>query len=205
MGKSRLVYEFTHSHRLQGWLVLESCVGLVRQGDELPAGDRPPQGLLQDPGPGRPARDPGEGDGQAADPRRSPEADAAGVAGPARRARGRCRVARRSTRPSAASGRSTPSSALLLREAKSSRSCSSSRICTGSTPRPRRCSTRWSRACRRRALLCSSTTVRSTSTAGEARPTTRSSGSMRCRSESAESCCTRCSATTQAWSLSSSS
>jgi len=24
MGKSRLVYEFTHSHRLQGWLVLES-------------------------------------------------------------------------------------------------------------------------------------------------------------------------------------
>jgi len=25
MGKSRLVYEFTHSHRLQGWLVLESA------------------------------------------------------------------------------------------------------------------------------------------------------------------------------------
>jgi hypothetical protein len=24
VGKSRLVYEFTHSHRLQGWLVLES-------------------------------------------------------------------------------------------------------------------------------------------------------------------------------------
>jgi hypothetical protein len=24
LGKSRLVYEFTHSHRLQGWLVLES-------------------------------------------------------------------------------------------------------------------------------------------------------------------------------------
>jgi hypothetical protein len=24
VGKSRLVYEFTHSHRLQDWLVLES-------------------------------------------------------------------------------------------------------------------------------------------------------------------------------------
>ena len=24
MGKSRLVYEFVHSHRTQGWLVLES-------------------------------------------------------------------------------------------------------------------------------------------------------------------------------------
>ena len=36
-------------------------LGLVRQGDELLAGDRPPQGLLQDPGPGRPARDPREG------------------------------------------------------------------------------------------------------------------------------------------------
>ena len=25
MGKSRLLYEFTHSHHLQGWLVLESA------------------------------------------------------------------------------------------------------------------------------------------------------------------------------------
>ena len=24
VGKSRLVYEFTHSHRMQGWLILES-------------------------------------------------------------------------------------------------------------------------------------------------------------------------------------
>ena len=75
-------------------------LGLVRQGDELPAGDRPPQGLLQDPGPGRPPRDPREGDGQAAHPRRVAGADAAGVAGPARRARGRRRVA--DARPGAA-------------------------------------------------------------------------------------------------------
>ena len=38
-------------------------LGLVRQGDELLAGDRPPQGLLQDPRPGRPPRDPREGHG----------------------------------------------------------------------------------------------------------------------------------------------
>src|SRR5262249_61246116 len=25
VGKSRLVYEFTHSHRLQGWLILEAA------------------------------------------------------------------------------------------------------------------------------------------------------------------------------------
>ena len=33
VGKSRLVYEFTHSHRAQGWLILESALGLLRQGD----------------------------------------------------------------------------------------------------------------------------------------------------------------------------
>ena len=76
-------------------------LGLVRQGDELPAGDRPPQGLLQDPGPGRPPRDPREGDGQAAHARPRAGADAAGVAGPARRARGRRRVA--DARPGSAS------------------------------------------------------------------------------------------------------
>ena len=85
-----------------------SRLRLVREGDELPAGDRPPQGLLQDPGPGRPARDPREGDGQAAHPRPRAGADVAGTAGPARCACGRCRVAERSTRLSAASARSTP-------------------------------------------------------------------------------------------------
>ena len=93
VGKSRLVYELTHSHRLQGWLILESRLGLVWQDDELPAGDRSPQGLLQDPGPRRPPRDPREDDGQAAQPGPIPGADATGVDGPARRARGRRRVA----------------------------------------------------------------------------------------------------------------
>ena len=53
VGKSRLVWEFTHSHRTQGWLVLESRLGLLRQGDELPAGDRSAEGLLRDRGPRR--------------------------------------------------------------------------------------------------------------------------------------------------------
>ena len=78
-----------------------SRFGLVRQGDELLARDRPPQGLLQDPGPRRPPGDPREGDGQAAHPGRSPEAGAAGVAGPARRAGRRRRVA--DARPGSAS------------------------------------------------------------------------------------------------------
>ncbi|HEU4371765.1 MAG TPA: adenylate/guanylate cyclase domain-containing protein [Methylomirabilota bacterium] len=37
MGKSRLVYEFTHSHRLQGWLVLEAaCVSYGKATSYLP-------------------------------------------------------------------------------------------------------------------------------------------------------------------------
>ena len=97
-------------------------LGLVRQGDELPAGDRPPQGLLQDPGPGRPARDPREGDGQAAHAGRAWS----------RRCR-RCWPCstcpwttprgRRSTRRSAASGRSTRSSGCCSGRARCSRSC----------------------------------------------------------------------------------
>ena len=44
VGKSRLVWEFSHSHRTQGWLVLESGSVVLRQGDLLPAGHRPAQG-----------------------------------------------------------------------------------------------------------------------------------------------------------------
>src|SRR5262245_3155157 len=40
LGKSRLVYEFTHSHRLQGWLVLESAsVSYGKATDYLPVID----------------------------------------------------------------------------------------------------------------------------------------------------------------------
>ena len=33
VGKSRLVYEFVHSHRTPGWLVLESAAAVVRPGN----------------------------------------------------------------------------------------------------------------------------------------------------------------------------
>jgi class 3 adenylate cyclase len=63
VGKSRLrVHAFPSS---AGLAHPRERVGLVRQGDKLLTGDRSPQGLLQDPRPGRPARDPREGDGQA--------------------------------------------------------------------------------------------------------------------------------------------
>jgi class 3 adenylate cyclase len=52
VGKSRLVWEVTHSHRTHGWLTV-----FLREGDPLPASHRPPQGLLQGRGPGRPADD----------------------------------------------------------------------------------------------------------------------------------------------------
>ena len=44
VGKSRLVYEFTHSHRTQGWLDPGERLGLLRQGHAVSAGHRPAQG-----------------------------------------------------------------------------------------------------------------------------------------------------------------
>ena len=61
VGKSRLVWEFTHSHRTHGWLIVRAELGLVRQGHRLPSGDRPAPRLLRDREPRRPATDPGEG------------------------------------------------------------------------------------------------------------------------------------------------
>ncbi len=61
------------------------------------------------------------------------------------------------------------SSACCCARARCSRCCWSSRTCTGSIPRPRPCSTAWSRACRPPGSCCWSTTGPSTSTAGAAR------------------------------------
>ena len=49
-GKSRLFWEFTHSHRVHGWLVLASRLGLLRQGHGLPARHRAAPRLLRDRG-----------------------------------------------------------------------------------------------------------------------------------------------------------
>ena len=48
VGKSRLVYEFVHSHRTRDWLTLESSLGLLWQSYALFPGDRPAEELLQD-------------------------------------------------------------------------------------------------------------------------------------------------------------
>ena len=138
VGKSRLVWEFTHSHRTQGWLVLEAGSVSYGKATPLPPGDRPAQGLLPD---RRTAtitatiREKVTGKLLTLD--RAARADAAGVPRAPRRARRRRAAGRRSTRPSAASAPSTPSSACSCGRARSSRSSSSSRTSTGSTPRRR--------------------------------------------------------------------
>ena len=93
VGKSRLVYEFTHSHRLQGWLVLESAsVSYGKATSYLPVIDLLKGYFkIQDRDDLREIREKVTGKLLALD--RSAGADAASAAGPARRARGRRRVA----------------------------------------------------------------------------------------------------------------
>jgi hypothetical protein len=86
--------------------------------------------------------------------------------------------------------------ALLRARASSSLSWSSSRISTGSTRKPSRSSTGWSRHCRRRGCCSSSTTGPSTRTPGAARRSTRRSDWTRCLPATRSSCFPGCSATT---------
>ena len=46
LGKSRLFFEFIHSHRTQGWLILRKRLGLLWEGHPLFASDRSPQSLF---------------------------------------------------------------------------------------------------------------------------------------------------------------
>ena len=163
----------------------------------LPAGDRPAQGVLPDRGPRRPAADPREGrPGKLLTLDRALEPTLPGAARAARRAGRRPGVAGARSRRSAGSGRSTRSSGCSCARARCSRCCSSSRTCTGSTPRPRRCSTAWWRACRPRALLLLVNYRPEYEHAlGHARRTTRSSASIRCPPRAPRSCSRRCSAT----------
>ena len=130
---------------------------------------------------------PREGDGQAADPRRGAcepslppllalldvPVDGPPVAG-----------ARPAAAPPAhAGGGQAPAAP---RRARCSRCCWSSRTCTGSTPRPRRCSTAWSRACRRRGMLLLVNYRPEYQHGWGSKTYYRSSGSTRCRRESAE-------------------
>ena len=204
VGKSRLVYEFVHAHRTQGWRVLESAS--VSYGKATPY--FPVMDLLKrycqwtttmTPHHPRQGDRPGADAGRAlqdtlpallslleALPEDSPFLH---LDPPQRRQR---------TLDGAAS-------ACCCAKARCSRCCWSLRTCTGSTPRPRPCSTAWSRACRRPASCSWSTTARSTSTAGAARRTTRNCGSTRCRRPAPKKSCRPCWGTIPAWCPSSSS
>ena len=50
VGKSRLVWEVTHSHRTHGWLVLQAGSVSYGKATPLPAGDRSAQGYFADRG-----------------------------------------------------------------------------------------------------------------------------------------------------------
>ena len=153
VGKSRLFWEFTHSHRDAGLAGPGERLGLLRQGDRLPAGDRSAQGLLPDRGRDDARRIREKVTGKLLTLDRALEPHAAGAPVAARRRRRRSAAGRRSTRRSAASAPWRPASGCCCARARCSRCCWCSRTCTGSTPRPRRCSTAWSRACPTARLL----------------------------------------------------
>ena len=107
VGKSRLVWEFSHSHRTQGWLVLESgSVSYGKATSYLPVIDllKSYCGIESRDDPRR-MREKLTGKLLTLDPALQPTLPAAARA--ARRARGRSRLGRRSTRRSAASAPST--------------------------------------------------------------------------------------------------
>src|SRR5215470_6646541 len=144
VGKSRLVHELTHSHRTQDWLILEAGSMSYGKGTSyLPVID-----LLKvhfkvhDRDTHREIREKVTGKVLTLDRALEP------------------------ILPAAASGRSAPSSISSCARARRSPSSWSSRICTGSMPRRRRCSTVSLRVCPRPASSCSSTTGPNISTAG---------------------------------------
>ena len=153
VGKSRLVYEFTHSHRTQDWLILEAgSVSYGKATSYLPVID-----LLKayfkvvDRETHREIREKVMGKLLTLDRTLEPILPAllalldVPVDDPHWQAL---------DPPSAGSVPSTPSSTSCSGRARGNRSSWSSRICTGSMPRPRPCSTVWSRVCLRPGSSC---------------------------------------------------
>ena len=48
VGKSRLIHEFVRSEPATDWRILEGADGIVRDGDELPAGNGIPERVFSD-------------------------------------------------------------------------------------------------------------------------------------------------------------
>ena len=198
VGKSRLLYEFGHSHHTQGWLVLESAsvsygkatpyfpvVDLLKRYCHVEERDDPRTirakvtGQILTLDEALQATIPALLALLDALPADSPFLT---LDPPQRRQRTLDGLKR-----------------LLMRESQVQPLLLVLRTCTGSIPRPRPSSTAWSRACRRPGSCCWSTTGRSTSMAGAARPTTASSGSTRCRPRVRTHSSRRCWGTTPAW------
>ena len=148
VGKSRLVWEVTHSHRTHGWLIVQaSSVSYGKATPYLPVIDLLKGYLrIQDQDDPRAVREKVTGKLLTLDEALKPTC----------RHSWRCWTCRwttprgrRSTRRSAVSGPWRRSSVCSCARARSSRCSSSSRTSTGSTARPRRSWTVWSRACRR--------------------------------------------------------
>jgi class 3 adenylate cyclase len=196
VGKSRLAYEFTHSHRVQDWLILEaSSVSYGKATSYLPVidllkgyfkiGDRDDHREIRAKVLGRVL-----GLDRVLEPLLPPllallDVPVDDVAwqhlDPPQRRR----------------ARSTPSSACSCGRARYNRCSWSSRTCTGSTARLRPCSTASWRAWAPLASCSWSTTAPSMSTAGGARRPTPSSGSTACPPRARRRCWRRCSARTR--------
>jgi class 3 adenylate cyclase len=123
VGKTRLFYEFTHSHVTQGWLLLETwSMSYGRATAYLPVLELLKAYFQLEPrDDARRLREKVTGKLLTLDPALQPNLPAF-----------------LAIRPSAATGRSTPSSAWCSGRVRSSPSASSWRTCTGSMPRPRR-------------------------------------------------------------------
>ncbi len=169
-GKSRLFWEFVHSLPHARLARARDGRRLLREDDVVPAGHRAAAGLLPHRRPRRPARDSREDRRQA--PHAGPRAASPRVPAflalldvPVDDPRG-TRSSPQQRRAAHARG---AQGALPAREPGAAAAAPRSRTCTGPTRRPRRCSTRSSRACPTARILLLSTTGTSTSTAGASR------------------------------------
>ena len=153
VGKSRLVYECIHSPRTQGWLVLESAsVSYGKATPYFPVIDLLKRYVhVEDADEPRTIRARITGQVLTLDETlQEASRPSSGCWTP-------CRTTARfapSTHRNGASVCSTPSSACCCARARCSRCCWSLRICTGSIPRRRPCSTGLSTACPRPASYC---------------------------------------------------
>ena len=187
VGKSRFLYELTHSDGIQAWLTLEAAsVSYGKGSSYLPVIDllkgyfkmheRDSHREIREKGPAGYA------------PSITPWSRSSPPFSPCSMFRSRTPAGRGSIPLSAASAPWRRSSASCCARAGSNRCSSSSRTCTGSTRRRRPCSTTSSRGCPPPGSSCSSATGPAITMAGSATPATVRCGSTRSRRGARASC-----------------